>query len=770
MLLPVLVVVVPATVLVLAARLTWNAELASAADQTTRTAEAAAETAERALSAYAVAAARVNDRLAELVAQGGADLEHSAHLLLASLVVEFDPPVIATALDAEAVPIAMSHMYPLPGRTRLPDRDFFQALRQDDAPAVHVSRMFIGRLDGRLLIAISRARRVAGRFDGVVTISVDPNTIGAGLGRVLMAETDSILLRRADGAPIASSIPHDVPLPDTPHDPAFGAIAARGDAEGHYRAIGPDGAQVMVAVRRLRSFDVYAVAMHPFGAVTARWRTAFAPYLAFGIPAIAALLVLSLRLRRDQARLVAANAALQHAVERSEERLERARRFALIGTFEADLRTGRSLRSPEYMAMHGLPARSVQETHEDWVRRLHPDDRAAAEARLRAAIADESSATEYAQTYRTITPAGEVRWISARGVLERDANGRALVLRGIHVDVTSLRSAEVQLAEADARLLLAQDAVGIGAWEWVPATGTIVLAPRTIQLLGIGPRQPAPGARAIARRILPQDRPALWHALRKAMASGGAAMAELRLRAGAAAAVAQPKPWIIIRARRIDLGDGKGRRVIGVAYDITERKQAEARASILAREVEHRARNAMTLVAGLARMTTAPTHEEFVDALVGRIASLAKTMTLLGRSRWAGASIDDLLREELAAFLPDGDQGHDIRMAGPEVVLGVDAAQNLSIALHELATNSAKYGALSVHAGVLDVSWLVTDDTVTITWREDGGPPLRGAPTQEGFGSFLIHSMIEQQLGGSVAMAWEPNGLRCRLTFPLTAT
>jgi hypothetical protein len=129
----------------------------------------------------------------------------------------------------------------------------------------------------------------------------------------------------------------------------------------------------------------------------------------------------------------------------------------------------------------------------------------------------------------------------------------------------------------------------------------------------------------------------------------------------------------------------------------------------------------MTLVAGLARMTTAPTHEEFVETLVGRISSLAKTMTLLGRSRWAGATIGDLLREELAAYLPDADQGHDIRMAGPEVVLGVDAAQQLSIALHELTTNSAKYGALSVHGGVLDLLWLVADGTVTITlagtWR-----------------------------------------------------
>ncbi len=763
MLLPVLAVAVPATVLVFAGRLSWNTVVADSTAEVARLADAAAETADRALGGYAIAAARINDRLAALMAAAPPDADGRAHALLAELVADFNPPVIAFAVDADGAPIAASHLFPVPTAPTLADRDFFQALRRDDAPAVHISRMFTGRFDGRLFFAVSRGRRAGpdapepGRFDGLVTISVDPNSIGASLRRLLPEETDRVALLRQDGEPIASSLAHAAPLGP---DPDAGALAA-GSAQ--FRAGLRGGADDrLVAVRRLDGFPVYAVATRPFAAVRAKWREAFGPHLAFGVPAIAALLALSLRVRRDQQRLVQANAALLRDVERSAERLRRAERFALVGTFEVDLTSGASLRSPEYMAVHGLAARGVRETHADWVRRLHPDDRVAAEATLLRAIADDSTATDYAQTYRTVTPAGEVRWIAARGEIERDARGRALTLRGIHVDVSSLHSAQVALAETDARLILAQDAVGIGSWEWSPAKGTLFLAPRLLGLLGLDATEPAPHRRAVMRPIVPQDRQALWNALREAIAAG-AMRVELRVAPMPANGVRPAEAWLMVRARAVDIGDGKGLRILGVAYDITERKLAEARAALLAREVEHRARNAMALVGGLVRMTTAPTHEEFVAILEGRIKSLAQTMTLLGRSRWTGATIGDIAREELAA---PGD-GTAIHVEGPEVMLPVDAAQHVSMVLHELATNAAKYGALSARGGAVSLTWQVEGATVVLDWKERGGPPVAVPPAHEGFGSFLIRSTIEQQLGGSVAMAWEPDGLRCTMAFAL---
>lgn len=770
LLLPVLAVAVPASVLMLAGRTSWDAVVADSTAEIARVADAAAETGDRALTGYSIAAARINDRLAELTAAAPPDLDRRAHALLAELVGDFNPPVIAFAVDAAGVPIAASHLFPVPNQS-LSDRDFFQALQRDDAPSVHVSRMFTGRFDGRLFFAVSRSRRTPpdaarpGRFDGLVTISVDPNSIGASLRRLLPDSTDSLVLLRRDGEPIGSSVPHAQPLTANPHDPGFDALAAAGAASGQYWADqrGDDG-QRLVAVRRLEGFPVYAVATRPVASLRARWRAVFGPYLAFGVPAIAALLALSLRVRRDQQRLEQANAALLRDVGRSADRLERAKRFALVGTFEVDLTTGDSLRSPEYMAVYGLAARGGRETHADWVRRLHPDDRAAAEATLLRAIADGNPGTDYAQTYRTVTQSGEVRWITARGEIERDARGRALTLRGIHVDVTSLRSTQAALAETDARLILAQDAVGIGIWEWSPSKGTLFLAPRVLDLLGLAVTEPAPHWRAVVRRILPQDRHALWRALRDAIASG-VMRAELRIAATPADGAQPAQAWIMARARAVDVGDGKGMRILGVAYDITERKLAEVRASLLAQEVEHRARNAMTLVSGLVRMTNAPTHEEYVKILEGRITSLAQTMSLLGKTRWAGAAIIDLAREELASYLADSGHGRDLRIDGPVVMLEVDAAQHLSMALHELATNSAKYGALSRPQGALSLTWRTEGATVILTWKERGGPAVAAPPVHEGFGSFLIRSTIEQQLGGSVDMAWEPDGLRCTFVF-----
>jgi two-component sensor histidine kinase/PAS domain-containing protein len=772
-LLPVLAVVVPASVLVLAGHRSWTETVTDATAEVVRMADAAAETADRALSGYAVAAARVNDRLAELSAEAPPAFERRAHALLAQLVEEFNPPVIAFALDAAGQPVAASHLFPVPTSQSLSDRDFFQALSGADRPPVHVSRMFVGRFDGRLFFAVSRGRwsrpdaQGPGRFEGLVTISVDPNTIGASLRRLLPDGTDRIVLLRADGLPIASSVLHTEPLTVDPGARAVAALAAAGGTSA-WRWAGQDGdgAPGLEALRRLEGFPVYAVATRPLTAIRATWWSAFGPYLAFGVPAIAALLALSLRVRRDQLRLVAANANLLRDVERSEDRLERAKRYAMVGTFEVDLATGSSVRSPEYMAVHGLAARAARETHADWMRRLHPDDRAGAEARLLKAIADDSAASQYEQTYRIVTASGEVRWISARGDIERDAQGRARVMRGVHVDVTSLRSTEAQLAETDARLVLTQDAVGIGTWEWLPAQGGLYLAPRALQLVGYGSGDTTPPWRDVVRRVLPDDRRPLWRALREVLATGSTRV-EVRMRAAAEPGAPPLQPWVIIRARAVELGDGKGRRILGVAYDITERKQAELRASILAKEVEHRARNAMALVSGMVRMTTAPTHEEFVATLEGRIRSLSQTITLLGRSRWSGAAIGELVRAELAAYESDSPAGREIRMDGPEVMLDVDATQHLSMALHELTTNSAKYGALSVAHGAVEVTWRIDGAVVSMIWKERGGPALTSAPTHEGFGTFLIRSTIENQLGGTLEMAWESDGLRCNIGFPL---
>lgn len=145
---------------------------------------------------------------------------------------------------------------------------------------------------------------------------------------------------------------------------------------------------------------------------------------------------------------------IQEALERSEARLRRVQAIGRIGGFDIDLRTGENQRSAEYMAVQGHPPVARTEAHRDWVARLHPEDRARAERHFLDSVRDGAPIGDYAQDYRVVTPAGEVRWIAARAVIERDGQGRALRMQGAHLDITELRAARDALAESEARFRL----------------------------------------------------------------------------------------------------------------------------------------------------------------------------------------------------------------------------------------------------------------------------------------------------------------------------
>jgi two-component sensor histidine kinase len=204
-------------------------------------------------------------------------------------------------------------------------------------------------------------------------------------------------------------------------------------------------------------------------------------------------------------------------------------------------------------------------------------------------------------------------------------------------------------------------------------------------------------------------------------------------------------------------------RISGVTVDISERKQAEAHQMLLAREVDHRARNALALVQAIVRLTKASSIESYVGAVEGRIKALSQVHTLLSESRWQGADVERLVAEELAPYRV-GD-ARKVKMSGPRALLAPEKAQTLALVLHELATNAAKYGALSTLAGEVHVDWEVQQGSLTLQWTEIGGPPVV-APTARGFGTRIVNSSIQHQAGGTVSLDWHPQGLRCALTFP----
>jgi two-component sensor histidine kinase/DNA-binding response OmpR family regulator len=211
--------------------------------------------------------------------------------------------------------------------------------------------------------------------------------------------------------------------------------------------------------------------------------------------------------------------------------------------------------------------------------------------------------------------------------------------------------------------------------------------------------------------------------------------------------------------------DGAGRpvRANGVTVDITDRKRAEERLVLLAREVDHRAKNTLAVVLSVLRLTRANTIKDFITTVEGRVHALAATHNLLSATRWEGADLRKIVDEEMAPYQANHRQR--VIANGPAVVLLPATAQAVALALHELATNAAKYGALSTDSGTLRVTWRVEPGELVLEWSEIGGPPA-AEPARLGFGLTIVRSSIEAQFRGGVRYDWRPDGLRCALSIP----
>ncbi len=215
---------------------------------------------------------------------------------------------------------------------------------------------------------------------------------------------------------------------------------------------------------------------------------------------------------------------------------------------------------------------------------------------------------------------------------------------------------------------------------------------------------------------------------------------------------------------------------VATYVDVTERRAAEERQALLMRELDHRAKNALAVVQAALRLTPKDDPEAYARAVGGRVSALARAHTLLARGHWSGAELRDLAWGELAPFLgvaaaAAAGQPSPPRAAldGPDVTLVPGAAQALSMALHELATNATKHGALSAPDGRVSMFWEVDGRAgmLRFRWAEAGGPPVVAPPTRRGFGSRMLEATLRDQLGGRVSREWLPGGLVCGVELPL---
>jgi len=215
--------------------------------------------------------------------------------------------------------------------------------------------------------------------------------------------------------------------------------------------------------------------------------------------------------------------------------------------------------------------------------------------------------------------------------------------------------------------------------------------------------------------------------------------------------------------------DGQVTGGLFVAHDITERRHAEEQIRLLLHEVNHRSKNMLSLVLSIARQTAATGSADFVERFTERIRALAAGQDLLVKSEWTGVGIEELLRSQLAHFAELF--GRRIKMQGPPLTLSASASQSIGMAVHELATNAGKYGALSTCHGRIDISWSIArneegEDQFVMSWIECGGPPVT-PPASSGFGSLVIRTMIKSSLGARVTLSYPAAGLIWQIRCPL---
>lgn len=212
-----------------------------------------------------------------------------------------------------------------------------------------------------------------------------------------------------------------------------------------------------------------------------------------------------------------------------------------------------------------------------------------------------------------------------------------------------------------------------------------------------------------------------------------------------------------------------GPQVCSVIRDISERRAAEERQVLLIHELNHRVKNTLATVQAITAQTlrSAPDPTAFKAAMMARLMALAQSHDLLTRNDWAGASLRELIAEQLRPY--ETGSPRRIQLGGPDLMLPPKTALSLGMALSELATNAAKYGALSVRDGEIEIAWELRPGPpvqLRLVWRETAGPPV-ASPVQNGFGSRLIQQGLAHELGGEARMEFRREGLVCEISFPL---
>ena len=397
---------------------------------------------------------------------------------------------------------------------------------------------------------------------------------------------------------------------------------------------------------------------------------------------------------------------------------------------------------------HGLDIRNP-----DWMQYVHPDDRAAYVAKC---LAPATSEQAFEAEVRLRRHDGTYRWTRSVGAPRAGApHARPSGFVGATIDIHDAKMAQNEVTAGEQRLSLALEAADMGIWSWDVETGRGQVSAQNQRLFGLPEEQSEADDAEYLARIHPDDLDTVMTTYQRTLETGEAYEAEFRIHRGDTA-----ERWIHTRGRLVTDAQGR-RRLIGVSRDISDRKHREQQLGLLMREVNHRAKNMLALVQAIARQTAARASTDFVELFNDRLQALSITHDLVVKGDWLGVDMHELVRSHLAHL--DARIVERIEVQGPSLYLTSAAAQGIGLALHELATNACRFGALSAALGTVTVSWRLEAKGFLLEWREHGGPTV-ATPQRQGFGRLVLDTMAKMSVDGEATTEYAAEGLVWRLT------
>lgn len=449
--------------------------------------------------------------------------------------------------------------------------------------------------------------------------------------------------------------------------------------------------------------------------------------------------------------------AAERALAKAEERLSYALQAAgMIGTFDTDLRSNTVYSDARFATMFSVAPEKAESGAplDDYLAGIHPDDVDRVRDGIQQAIA---TGEQCLLEYRLLPKDGKISWLEVHGRCLYDDAGKPWRMPGVAVDITHRKQAELAVGRLAAIVESSDDAIISKN-----LAGIITSWNDGAQRLFGYEADEAVGSPVTI--LIPEDR----------LAEETNILA--RIRRGE-----RVEHFETIRRRKdgslIDISltispirDDRGS-IVGaskIARDITDRKAAERLHNTLLHEMKHRLKNNLSTVLAIARQSFRGhdgDSEEF-QKFEARLLALSKSYDLITRQAWDSAELSEVVAQLLAVH---GQQRFEID--GPAVRLSSRSAMALTLALHELATNAAKYGALSVPAGRVSIKWSVEPSqrpSLIFRWRERNGPPV-SPPTQKGFGSQLIERLLAVELNGEVRITYDRAGVVCEIAAPLSA-